>query len=296
MKDNVRQELKELCYFIIENNNALSRPEQLTRVQMLYERLLVLNYLEEIEAEKKAEKANAKLHPSTQHKSSEQGSSAAVPSPETKAPSSHPSRPHAEEENPREPTPVTTQAETPTKPLEESAAKAKENRAAADEKDSPVAEEAHTKSDEEDEAATDATASSDPVSKARPEDGEEKPASEPRDKDLEIEAKPSESREPKAEPRDLNDGHQAPKSINDHLGKGAIQVGLNDRIAFVKHLFNDSQADFNRVLSQLNTLDTYLESMYFIENLVKPDYDWEDKKPYEERLINLIKKRFGEDW
>ena len=50
------------------------------------------------------------------------------------------------------------------------------------------------------------------------------------------------------------------------------------------------------MLSQLNTLDTYLESMYFIENLVKPDYEWEDKKPYEERLINLIKKRFGEDW
>jgi len=85
-------------------------------------------------------------------------------------------------------------------------------------------------------------------------------------------------------------------SINDKLAKGAITVGLNDRIAFVKHLFNDSQADFNRVLSQLNTLDTYLESMYFIENLVKPDYDWENKKPYEDRLISLVKKRFGEDW
>ena len=57
MKDNVRQELKELCYFIIENNNALSRPEQLSRVQMLYERLLVLNYLEEVVSALKHEKS-----------------------------------------------------------------------------------------------------------------------------------------------------------------------------------------------------------------------------------------------
>lgn len=237
MKDNVRKELKELCYFIIENNNALSRPEQLTRVQMLYERLLVLNYLEEVEAEKQS-KGSASAGPSK-----------AKPGQEVKTVS--PSPPPQEVSSPR-PQEVAEKREVEPSP------------------EPPIKPEASPKP----EAPKEDLASP------------EKP---------EASKSAKESVEPE-ERRDLNDGHQAPKSVNDQLAKGSIQVGLNDRIAFVKHLFNDSQADFNRVLSQLNTLDTYLESMYFIENLVKPDYDWEDKKPYEERLINLIKKRFGEDW
>lgn len=223
MKDNVRKELKELCYFIIENNNALARPEQLTRVQMLYERLLVLNYLEEVEAEKRAE-LKAKSAPVPAAPPKEQSSPA--------APTPPPPPPPVQEEIAAEPAPSPQQAP------------------------SEIVAEAP----------------------------EEVPYESPNEEASLVER------------RDLNDEHDAPKSVNDQLAKGAIQVGLNDRIAFVKYLFNDSQADFNRVLSQLNTLDTYLESMYFIENLVKPDYNWDDKKDYEERLINLIKKRFGEDW
>lgn len=225
MKDNVRKELKELCYYIIENNNALARPEQLTRVQMLYERLLVLNYLEEVEEEKKAE-LKAK----------------------SQSPKSTPSPSAPENQFPPAPESPTTSPETALKV------------------ETPKPEEV-------------------PISSSAP----EKPLEETVPEEVKME-------ETALDRRDLNDDHEAPKSVNDQLGKGPIQVGLNDRIAFVKHLFNDSQADFNRVLSQLNTLDTYLESMYFIENLVKPDYAWDDKKDYEERLINLVKKRFGEDW
>lgn len=217
MKESVRKELKELCYFIIENNNALARPEQLTRVQMLYERLLVLNYLEELEEEGKLPE-DAPLKP-------------AAVRPKVSAPV---------KEDP-----------VPSKPEASQAP-----------------------------AAT-------PVEKPKPK--EEVPT--PQEPAPPVEKPPVSSSNVAAE-----GAKDQPTSINDHLAKGAIQVGLNDRIAFVKHLFNDSQADFNRVLSQLNTLDTYLESMYFIENLVKPDYDWEDKKPYEDRLIELVKKRFGEDW
>ncbi|MDO9039469.1 MAG: hypothetical protein Q7U59_14095, partial [Lutibacter sp.] len=42
------------------------------------------------------------------------------------------------------------------------------------------------------------------------------------------------------------------RSLNDALFKNNIQVGLNDRIAFVNQLFEGSQQDFNRVVSQLN--------------------------------------------
>jgi len=81
-------------------------------------------------------------------------------------------------------------------------------------------------------------------------------------------------------------------SLNDRLMQKNIQVGLNDRIAFVKHLFNHSQADFNRVLSQLNTFKTEKEAKNFIDKMVKPDYNWTGKEEYEERLLALVERRF----
>lgn len=83
------------------------------------------------------------------------------------------------------------------------------------------------------------------------------------------------------------------KTLNDKMFSSTIQIGLNDRIAFVKHLFNFSQADFNRILSQLNTLKSEKEAKNFIYNQVKPDYDWAGKEEYEERLITLIERKFS---
>ena len=82
------------------------------------------------------------------------------------------------------------------------------------------------------------------------------------------------------------------KSLNDRLKKG-ITIGLNDRIAFVKHLFNGSTEDFNRVMSQLNTLQTELEALEFLNNMVKPEYgNWAGKETYEERFLSFIEGKF----
>ncbi len=81
-------------------------------------------------------------------------------------------------------------------------------------------------------------------------------------------------------------------SVNDNFSN-KIQVGLNDRIAFVKHLFNFSQEDFNRVLSQLNTFTTEQDAKNFVNNVVQSDYDWTEKKEYVERLLMLIERRFA---
>ena len=83
------------------------------------------------------------------------------------------------------------------------------------------------------------------------------------------------------------------KSLNDTLSK-ELQVGLNDRLAFVKHLFDDSMDDYNRVISQLNTIDTEERSVAFITNMVKPEYNqWEGKEAYEERFMDLIARKFA---
>ncbi len=83
------------------------------------------------------------------------------------------------------------------------------------------------------------------------------------------------------------------RSLNDSFLAGNLQVGLNDRIAFVKHLFNGSQEDFNRVLSQLNSFKNEKEAKQFIIEFVKPDYDWIEKEEFEERLISLIERKFA---
>ena len=82
------------------------------------------------------------------------------------------------------------------------------------------------------------------------------------------------------------------RSLNDALYTSNLQIGLNDRIAFVKHLFDGSQEDFNRVLSQLNSFKTEDEAKNFVHKFVKPDYNWSTKEEYEHRLINLIERKF----
>ncbi|MGK0494238.1 MAG: hypothetical protein ACJAU2_000616 [Maribacter sp.] len=84
-----------------------------------------------------------------------------------------------------------------------------------------------------------------------------------------------------------------PKSLNDRLSNKELKVDLNNRLAFVKHLFNDSTEDYNRVLSQLSTIDTEERSVAFITNMVKPDYkNWEGKEEFELRFMELIARRF----
>lgn len=83
-----------------------------------------------------------------------------------------------------------------------------------------------------------------------------------------------------------------PASLNDKLQTN-IQIGLNDRIIFVKNLFEGSQEDFNRVISQLNTLKTEKEAKKFINKMVKPDYDWSKQEELENRLIDIIERKFA---
>ncbi|WP_233897668.1 hypothetical protein [Tenacibaculum piscium] len=82
------------------------------------------------------------------------------------------------------------------------------------------------------------------------------------------------------------------KSLNDFLQK-AIQIDLNDRIVFVRHLFDGNQNDFNRVVSQLNTFKTESEAKRFITEMIKPDYNWSGKEIHEARLFEIIERRFA---
>ena len=85
-----------------------------------------------------------------------------------------------------------------------------------------------------------------------------------------------------------------PKSLNDALTPKELSFGLNDRLAFVKHLFGGSTEQFDKAVAHLNTIDTEERSQAFIENLVKPEHDnWNGKAEYEERFMAIVHRRFA---
>jgi len=98
---------------------------------------------------------------------------------------------------------------------------------------------------------------------------------------------------PDFEPVNHVEKNNKPRSLNDRLKKG-INIGLNERLAYIKHLFDGNTADYNRVLSQLNTFTSLEESIKFIDKVVKPDYNnWEGKEVYEERFMAHIENKFS---
>jgi hypothetical protein len=86
---------------------------------------------------------------------------------------------------------------------------------------------------------------------------------------------------------------EKPASLNTSFSK-TIEIGLNDRVAFVNNLFGESNEDFNRVLSQLNTFDTLEEAKTFLNEMVIPEYDyWVGKEDYIERFMAVVEKKFA---
>ncbi len=83
------------------------------------------------------------------------------------------------------------------------------------------------------------------------------------------------------------------KTLNDALKGKALTFGLNDKIAFIKHLFDGNNEDFERVVSQINTSQSFEEVNTLIQNIVKPDYNhWEGKEEFEERFMGIIQSKF----
>ena len=80
--------------------------------------------------------------------------------------------------------------------------------------------------------------------------------------------------------------------LNDRFSKG-LQIDLNDRLAFIKHLFNKNTNDYQRAISQISTFQDWNQAKAFILEMVKPDYNnWKGKELYEERFFKIIENNF----
>ncbi|MDO5606903.1 MAG: hypothetical protein Q4G08_00455 [Capnocytophaga sp.] len=83
-----------------------------------------------------------------------------------------------------------------------------------------------------------------------------------------------------------------PLSINDALGKSS-QIGLNDRLAFIKNLFIGSESEYNRVVEKLNGFGTAAEAVIYLEQEVKPIYNnWKGKEEYQDRFMQYVVNRY----
>ena len=84
---------------------------------------------------------------------------------------------------------------------------------------------------------------------------------------------------------------EKPKSLNDQLGR--LSIGLNDRAAFIKHLFLGDSGAFEAVLTQIDLCESMTQAHRFLEETVMSKYNnWEGKEAIADRFIRLIEQRF----
>lgn len=84
---------------------------------------------------------------------------------------------------------------------------------------------------------------------------------------------------------------EKPKSLNDQLGR--LSIGLNDRAAFIKHLFLGDSSAFEAVLTQIDLCESTSQVHRFLEESIMSKYNnWEGKKAIADRFIHLIEQRF----
>lgn len=68
-------------------------------------------------------------------------------------------------------------------------------------------------------------------------------------------------------------------ALEDVLHQPVAEIAFETvRIDFAEKLFEGSNADFQRIMSMLNSKENKAEAITFIEQQVQPDYDWSDKK------------------
>jgi len=82
------------------------------------------------------------------------------------------------------------------------------------------------------------------------------------------------------------------KNINDQFSK-KLSVDNNERLAFIKHLFDGDRNNYERVLNQTLTLGSWSEVSDLISSKVKIEYNnWKGKEDIADRFLTVLQKSF----
>ena len=92
-----------------------------------------------------------------------------------------------------------------------------------------------------------------------------------------------------------NEAHKNSKQpINTATHHKKINIGLNDRISFIKHLFDGDNEFYANFIDRLNAFDSYEAALRYINQEIKPEFNhWEGKDEYEFRLLQLLELKFS---
>ena len=71
-----------------------------------------------------------------------------------------------------------------------------------------------------------------------------------------------------------------------------FNIGLADKIALVKNLFDNNSGAFDEFIQRINKTKSYDEALGLVY-LMKDKYDWTGKDEYEFRLLQLIQAKFS---
>ena len=98
---------------------------------------------------------------------------------------------------------------------------------------------------------------------------------------------------PKQKEKQKTETQSAPETHSFSPAK-KMSIGLNDRIAFIKNLFNGDDQSYSKVIETLNAFDDYEKALKYVYSEVKPSFNnWEGKDEYEFRLIQLLELKFN---
>jgi hypothetical protein len=86
---------------------------------------------------------------------------------------------------------------------------------------------------------------------------------------------------------------ETPTALEDVLQQPVSEIAFETvSIDFVARLFEGSNADFQRIMSMLNSKESTAEAITFIEQQVQPDYDWSDKESDVAAFIKHISRLY----
>jgi hypothetical protein len=86
---------------------------------------------------------------------------------------------------------------------------------------------------------------------------------------------------------------KAQPALEDVLQQPVAEIAFETvDVDFAERLFEGSNADFQRIMSMLNSKENKADAISFIEQQVQPDYDWSDKESDVAAFIAHISKLY----
>lgn len=97
----------------------------------------------------------------------------------------------------------------------------------------------------------------------------------------------------------INDQFSGPEMLADQLNKSRIkdlrkEIDINDRFWFIRELFNGDSKVYEETVRTLQDMADFKQASTYIDNDVKPNFEWEGKDRIVGKFLNFVSRRFSD--